>query len=144
MPLPQLVYHDFVLPSHRSLTHAPRHIYFSPARIRSRISLPCASASAAPAALPLPMATPLIAELSFLCSTSLPSACFSFLDLPEKAPETAPKRFRLSCETSQLSRSIHPTTNTTYTGTCARASTLLLFFTSILWLVGSNLLAALC
>lgn len=69
--------------------------------MRSRISLPWFSAAAAPAALPLPAAAPLMAELSCLCSTSLPSACFSFLDLPEKAPEIAPKRFRLSCVISQ-------------------------------------------
>jgi hypothetical protein len=106
IPLPQIVYHDST--SHYpSSTHGPHHIYFSPAKIRSRISLPYDSASAAPAALPLPIATPLMAELSCLCSTSLPSACFSFFDLPEKAPEIAPKRFRFSCGISQLWTIIH-------------------------------------
>jgi hypothetical protein len=102
MPLPQLVYYDST--HYPSSTHGSHYNYFSPAKIRSRISLPCASASAAPTALPLPMATPLMAELSCLCSTSLPSVCFSFFDFPEKAPEMAPKRFRLSWEISQLLR----------------------------------------
>jgi hypothetical protein len=107
MPLPQLLSLLTSYSHYPSSTHGPHNIYFSPAKIRSRISLPCDSASAAPTALPLPIATPLMAALSCLCSTSLPSACFSFFDLPEKAPEIAPKRFKLSCEISQLWIAIH-------------------------------------
>ena len=32
--------------------------------------------------------------MSFLCSTELPSAAVSFLELPEKTPESAAKRLR--------------------------------------------------
>jgi hypothetical protein len=35
-----------------------------------------------------------MAALSFLCSTELPSAAVSFLELPEKTPERAAKRLR--------------------------------------------------
>jgi hypothetical protein len=38
--------------------------------------------------------SPFIAALSFLCSTELPSAAVSFLELPEKTPERAAKRLR--------------------------------------------------
>jgi hypothetical protein len=37
---------------------------------------------------------PFTAALSSLCSTELPSAAISFLDFPEKTPETAPKTLR--------------------------------------------------
>jgi hypothetical protein len=37
---------------------------------------------------------PFMAALSFLCSTELPSAAVSFLELPEKTPERAAKRLR--------------------------------------------------
>lgn len=38
--------------------------------------------------------SPFIAALSFLCSTELPSAAVSFLELPEKTPERAAKTLR--------------------------------------------------
>lgn len=76
-------------------TSCARSIHDLPAIIFSRSCRDLASALAAPAALAFPEPRPCIWETSSLCSLMVPSEPCSFLDLPEKAPATAPKMFKL-------------------------------------------------
>ena len=80
--------------------------HFSPFCIFCLISRPFASALAAPCAFILPPPMPLIWAWSSRCSVEEPSLWFSFFDLPEKAPETAPKILRFSPAWSLRSASL--------------------------------------